>query len=123
MGGPTSSIRPAGRRLPWPGSSVGATRLSAVLRDRADGSERVAELVRLVAAHAAAGSELAERLALGGGPRPDDVWLVEPLAAVGIGPAVDDVAARAPVPLRIVAAAEVPVTTRPAGAAAVPTLS
>ena len=69
-------------------ASVGATRLSAILRDRADGAERAAELRMLVADHAKAGSELAERFALGEGPRPEDVWVVEPLVATG--PAVED---------------------------------
>ena len=93
------------------------------VRDRDDGPERAAELARLVAAHAAAGSELAERLAVGG-PRPDDVWLVEPLApAAGIVPAAEEPGARVPVALRIAPAGEAPATTRPADGAAVPTLS
>ena len=80
-GGRAYLLDPSGRSAPaLAGTSVAASRLSAVLRDREDGAERAAELVRLVAAHAAAGSELAERLALGGGPRPEDVWLVEPIA-------------------------------------------
>ncbi len=63
-------------------SSVAATRLSAVLRDRADGADRSVELLGLIEAHAAVGSELAERLALRGGPHPEDIWIVEPIAAV-----------------------------------------
>ena len=39
-----------------------------VVRDRADGDERLTELRRLIDAHAAAGSELAERLSLRGEP-------------------------------------------------------
>ena len=124
-GGRAYLLDPTGRSAPaLSGASVGATRLSAVLRDRADGAERAAELVRLVEAHAAAGSELAERLAVGGGPRPDDVWLVEPLAAAaGIAPAAEEPDARTPVPLRIATGDEVPAATRSAGTAAVPTLS
>ena len=40
-------------------SSVAATRLSAIIRDRIDGADRSAELLGLIEAHAAAGSELA----------------------------------------------------------------
>jgi glutamate synthase domain-containing protein 2/glutamate synthase domain-containing protein 1/glutamate synthase domain-containing protein 3 len=124
-GGRAYLLDPAGRSAPaLSGASVGATRLSAVLRDRGDGAERVAELTRLVAAHAAAGSELAERLAVGGGPRPDDVWLVEPLAtAAGTVTAAEEPGAPVPVPLRIATGGEAPATARPAGTAAVPTLS
>jgi glutamate synthase domain-containing protein 3 len=81
-GGRAYLLDPTGRSVPaLAGVSVAATRLSAVLRDRTDGADRAAELERLVTAHAAAGSELAERLALQGGPRPEDVWLVEPLGS------------------------------------------
>ena len=80
-GGRAYLLDPTGRSAPaLAGASVAATRLSAVIRDRPDGAERATELVRLVEAHAAAGSELAERIVLGGGPRPEDVWLVEPVA-------------------------------------------
>ncbi len=75
-------------------TSVAATRLSAILRDRTDGAERSAELLDLIVAQADAGSELAERLALRGGPRPEDVWVVEPIAPV----AADPVAASSPTP-------------------------
>ena len=60
-------------------TSVAATRLSAVVRDRADGPARVAELLGLLEAHSAVGSRLAERLLAVGGPRLEDIWLVEPL--------------------------------------------
>ncbi len=81
-GGRAYLVDPSGRSAPAvAGTSVAVSRLSTVLRDRADGADRAAELVRLVAAHATAGSELAERLALRGGPRLEDVWLVEPIAA------------------------------------------
>jgi glutamate synthase domain-containing protein 3 len=125
-GGRAYLLDPTGRSAPaLSGASVGATRLSAVLRDRADGAERLAELARLVQAHAEAGSELAERLVVGGGPRPDDVWLVEPLAAsAAIAPAAEEPGARTPVPVPIATAnADVPAATRPAAAAGIPTLS
>jgi glutamate synthase domain-containing protein 3 len=62
-------------------ASVAATRLSAVVRDRADGSDRATELVRLIKAHAHAGSELADRILARSGPRLADFWLVEPVGA------------------------------------------
>ena len=81
-GGRAYLLDPTGRSAPaLAGASVGATRLSAALRDRPDGAERSAELRRLIAAHAEAGSELAERLVAQGGPRPEDIWLVEPIDA------------------------------------------
>ena len=70
-------------------ASVAATRLSAVHRDRADGDDRVSEVRGLIDAHRSAGSELAERLVLLGGPRLEDVWVVEPVATAA-GPAVED---------------------------------
>jgi glutamate synthase domain-containing protein 2/glutamate synthase domain-containing protein 1/glutamate synthase domain-containing protein 3 len=82
-GGRAYLLDPTGRSAPaLAGASVVATRLSAAIRDRSDGIERAAELLRLLEAHAAAGSELAERLVLRGGPRAEDIWLVEPIAAV-----------------------------------------
>ena len=73
-------------------TSVVATRLSAIVRDRPDGVDRAAELRGLVADHAAAGSDLAERLTLRGGPRPEDVWVVEPMAAPLVEPAAPTLA-------------------------------
>ncbi len=82
-GGRAYLLDPTGRSAPGlAGASVVATRLSAAIRDRADGAERSAELMRLIEAHAEAGSELAERIVLQGGPRPEDIWLVEPVSAV-----------------------------------------
>ena len=127
-GGRAYLLDPSGRSAPaLAGTSVAASRLSAVLRDREDGAERAAELVRLVAAHAAAGSELAERLALGGGPRPEDVWLVEPIAppiAVMQGMDVSTAAraGRAAVAIPVAASGETR-AARAAGSVAVPTLS
>ncbi len=58
-------------------SSVGATRLAAVVGDREDGPARLGELYRLLEAHREAGSELASRLLLD--PQlPSSIWLVEP---------------------------------------------
>ena len=128
-GGRAYLLDPSGRSAPaLAGASVAATRLSAVLRDRVDGAERAAELGRLIAAHAAAGSELAERLALQGGPRPEDVWLVEPIGpptSVGLVADASAMSAGVPVPIER-SSVGVPVTTRPAPAApagSVPTLS
>jgi glutamate synthase domain-containing protein 3 len=125
-GGRAYLLDPTGRSAPaLAGASVAATRLSAVIRDRPDGAERATELVRLVEAHAAAGSELAERLVLGGGPRPEDVWLVEPVSvpaglATAAGQAVDAVGVGVSIVRPDVA---IPVATRSATPASVPTLS
>ncbi len=123
-GGRAYLLDPTGRSAPaLAGTSVVATRLSAAIRDRSDGVERVAELLRLVEAHAEAGSELAERLLLGGGPRTEDIWLVEPVATVmpQVIEAADVVPTMAPAaaatPIRVVP------TNRPSSPVAVPTLS
>ena len=124
-GGRAYLLDPTGRSAPaLAGASVAATRLSAVIRDRPDGAERATELVRLVEAHAAAGSELAERLVLGGGPRPEDVWLVEPVAVpsvVAISAESSELPASVVVPIE--RPSGVPVTARPAEGVPVPTLS
>jgi glutamate synthase domain-containing protein 2/glutamate synthase domain-containing protein 1/glutamate synthase domain-containing protein 3 len=119
-GGRAYLLDPTGRSAPaLAGASVAATRLSAVVRDRADGPQRAAELSRLVEAHAAAGSELAERLVLRGGPQPEDVWLVEPLGqptATSIALESDTGAAEAGAVAALTA-------TQPTAPVAVPTLS
>jgi hypothetical protein len=124
-GGRAYLLDPTGRSAPaLAGASVAATRLSAVIRDRPDGAERATELVRLVEAHAAAGSELAERLVLGGGPRPEDVWLVEPVAVpsvVAISAEPSGLPTSVAVPIE--RPSGVPVTVRPAEGVPVPTLS
>jgi len=124
-GGRAYLLDPSGRAAPaLAGASVAATRLSSVLRDRNDGTERAAELERLIAAHAEAGSELAERLVLRGGPRPADIWLVEPIAA----PLAHDSTQPSPDPARVGLAIDatrpgVPVAVRSAEPVSVPTLS
>jgi hypothetical protein len=60
---------------------VAAVRLSTVLADRPDGTERLSELRRLVEDHASAGSRLAIRL-LTLEDVASDVWVVEPVAPV-----------------------------------------
>jgi len=63
------------------GGSVEAVRIAAILADRADGVERMAELRLLLERHASVGSRTAE--ALLGDPRlAHDTWLVEPVVAV-----------------------------------------
>ena len=58
--------------------SVAATRLSAVIGERGDGVDRLAELERLIEAHADEGSEAARRLV----PLdPELFWVVEPRSA------------------------------------------
>jgi glutamate synthase domain-containing protein 2/glutamate synthase domain-containing protein 3 len=127
-GGRAYLLDPAGRSAPaLAGASVAAARLSAVMRDRSDGAARSAELVRLIEAHAAAGSELAERLVLGGGPRAEDVWLVEPLGSparittvIPVGPAEEAPAATA---RSTASSGRVEVASGAAGAVTVRTLS
>jgi glutamate synthase domain-containing protein 2/glutamate synthase domain-containing protein 3 len=63
--------------------SVGAVRLATVLAERADGQARVIELIRLLEAHRAAGSDLAGRL-LAEAELAGRFWLVEPIAAVPV---------------------------------------
>jgi glutamate synthase domain-containing protein 2/glutamate synthase domain-containing protein 1/glutamate synthase domain-containing protein 3 len=60
------------------GRSVTAVRLSSVIADRPDGPARLTELVRLLEAHRAVGSNLAGRL-LDTVDLAADVWLVEPI--------------------------------------------
>ena len=125
-GGRAYLYDPTGRSAPaLAGTSVAATRLSAVVRDRADGDERLTELRRLIDAHAAAGSELAERLSLQGGPRPEDVWLVEPVSVpAGLATAAGQAVDAAGVAVSIVRPdVAIPVATRSATPASVPTLS
>jgi glutamate synthase domain-containing protein 2/glutamate synthase domain-containing protein 1/glutamate synthase domain-containing protein 3 len=69
-------------------ASVRGVRLSLVLADREDGQARLAEFVRLLEAHRAAGSTratrlLAELLTAGSSALAADTWLVEPVAAPG----------------------------------------
>jgi glutamate synthase domain-containing protein 3 len=61
------------------GRSVGAVRLGSVLADRADGQQRLIELVRLLENHRAAGSELADRI-LREADLASTFWIVEPVA-------------------------------------------
>jgi glutamate synthase domain-containing protein 2/glutamate synthase domain-containing protein 1/glutamate synthase domain-containing protein 3 len=79
-GGRAYLYDPDGRHLPaLDVRSVGAARLSAVVRDRPDGAIFAAELRRLLEAHREAGSELAARLLAERHALEDDIWLVEPI--------------------------------------------
>jgi hypothetical protein len=60
---------------------VAAVRLSAAVADRADGPERLVELLRLLEDHASAGSALARRV-LGLDDLAAAFWVVEPVAPV-----------------------------------------
>ena len=71
--------------------SVVAVRLASALADRADGQNRVIELIRLLDAHRAAGSALAGRL-LDEADLAARFWLVEPIAVASAA----DVAAPQP---------------------------
>ncbi len=123
-GGRAYLLDPTGRSAPaLAGASVAATRLSAVIRDRSDGAQRAAELLGLLEAHAAAGSELAQRLVIGGGLRPEDIWLVEPVATAQPEPVevTDPVPTMAPTVTAT--AVRVSPTSRLPTPIAVPTLS
>jgi glutamate synthase (ferredoxin) len=79
-GGRAYLYDPDGRHLPaLDVRSVGAARLSAVIRDRPDGERFATELRRLIEAHREAGSELAARLLAERHSLEDDIWLVEPI--------------------------------------------
>jgi glutamate synthase domain-containing protein 3 len=79
-GGRAYLYDPSGRHVAALNSaSVGAVRLSEVLRERGDGPERFDELFELLQDHAAAGSALGARLVLSD-RLAAQVWLVEPVA-------------------------------------------
>jgi glutamate synthase domain-containing protein 3 len=107
-GGRAYLYDPDGRHLPaLDVRSVGAVRLSAVVRERPDGERFAAELRGLLEAHREAGSELAARLLAERHSLEDDIWLVEPIpvAAPATAPAVEAPAAEAPPVARVVRAA------------------
>ncbi len=81
-GGRTYLYDPTGRHVAaLHAESVAATRLSEVLRSRADGTERFDELFSLLKDHAAVGSVLARRL-VHSDRLAAETWLVEPVRAV-----------------------------------------
>ena len=81
-GGRAYLYDPSGRHVAaLHGDSVAAVRLSAVAADRADGPERLVELLRLLEDHASAGSALARRV-LGLDDLAAAFWVVEPVAPV-----------------------------------------
>ena len=83
-GGRAYLYDPSGRHVAaLHGESVAAARLAAVMHDRADGPDRVSELVRLLEDHRSAGSELADRL-LDAGDLAATFWVVEPVTPVVI---------------------------------------
>ncbi len=55
-----------------------ASRLTSVRRDRLDAADRLAELIRLLEAHAAAGSHLARRVLRHRASLEESTWLIEP---------------------------------------------
>jgi glutamate synthase domain-containing protein 2/glutamate synthase domain-containing protein 3 len=67
------------------GAAVTASQLGTVVRERADGAMLVADLVRLLDAHRAAGSALAARIASGRHIPLEEFWLVEPVEAAAAG--------------------------------------
>jgi glutamate synthase domain-containing protein 3 len=86
-GGRAYVLDPDGRHAAaLDGRSVGATRLSAVARDREDGATLVGEFRRLVEDHREAGSELAARLLAERHELESDVWLIEPIAPPILAP-------------------------------------
>jgi glutamate synthase (NADPH/NADH) large chain len=79
-GGRAYLYDPTGRHVAaLHGESVSATRLSEVLRERIDGTDRFDEVFGLLQDHAAAGSVLAARLVLSD-RLASETWLVEPVA-------------------------------------------
>jgi glutamate synthase domain-containing protein 2/glutamate synthase domain-containing protein 1/glutamate synthase domain-containing protein 3 len=73
-------------------ASVGVVRLSEVLREHADGTERFDELFGLLQDHAAAGSVLAAQLVLSD-QLAAETWLVEPVTPSSTSPAEGPVVA------------------------------
>jgi glutamate synthase domain-containing protein 3 len=81
-GGRAYLYDPDGRHLAaLDGASVSGTRLSSVIAERADGSERAAEFERLLRAHRGAGSVLAASL-LEDPHLTASIWVVEPVFPV-----------------------------------------
>ncbi|HWP63447.1 MAG TPA: glutamate synthase-related protein, partial [Candidatus Binatia bacterium] len=70
-------------------ASVGAVRLAAAVHERSDGAALVADLRRLLEAHAEAGSPTAARLLAGGALPLGDFWLVEPVATAAASAATE----------------------------------
>ncbi len=62
-------------------ASVGATRLSDVIRAREDGADRIAELHALLETHRDTGSVVARDLLARPGAVGDGMWLIEPVGA------------------------------------------
>ena len=68
--------------------SVSVARLADVVQGREDAHLLIGDLRRLLVAHVAAGSALADALLQSGGPSTRDMWVVEPVdpAATGTQP-------------------------------------
>jgi glutamate synthase domain-containing protein 3 len=82
------------------GPSVQARRLAEMVASEGAGADRLAEFRRLVADHAAAGSERAARV-LDSPTLEDDLWVVEPVstAAPAAESVAESVAERQPTPI------------------------
>jgi hypothetical protein len=97
-GGRAYLYDPSGRHVAaLDGRSVDAVRLGAAMADRADGSNRMDELVRLLEGQRAAGSRLAAEL-LADVDLAASFWLVEPIAQPAAVEAADPGAARSILP-------------------------
>jgi glutamate synthase domain-containing protein 2/glutamate synthase domain-containing protein 1/glutamate synthase domain-containing protein 3 len=108
-GGRAYLYDPAGRHAAaLNGASVAAVRLAAVVANREDGADRLAEFRLLLERHASAGSAKAQAL-LGTDRLADDVWLVEPVATPGA-----EAGAR-PVPVRPAVGSPSPASIRASG--------
>ncbi|HEX5825736.1 MAG TPA: glutamate synthase large subunit [Candidatus Limnocylindrales bacterium] len=80
-GGRAYLYDPEGRHLPaLDARSVGGTRLSAAVAERAHGAALADELRGLLESHRTAGSQLAARLLAEAGALEADFWLVEPIS-------------------------------------------
>ncbi|MDQ3127204.1 MAG: hypothetical protein M3Q66_01925 [Chloroflexota bacterium] len=86
-GGRAYLYDPDGRHLAaLDARSVHGKRLSSAIAAREDGPELIAEVRGLVELHREAGSALAARLLAERTPLEADMWLIEPIAAVSVGP-------------------------------------
>ncbi len=92
-GGRAFLYDPAGRHAALLNTaSVGAVRLATAVHERSDGAALVADLRRLLEAHAEAGSPTAARLLAGGALPLGDFWLVEPVVAAAAAAAAGEAA-------------------------------
>jgi hypothetical protein len=107
-------------------ASVRGVRLSVALAEREDGQARLAEFVRLLEAHRAAGSAraarlLADLLAAGSSALAGDTWLVEPIPVPEVATeTATERPAATPTPVRVPQPDRNPAVPRPLPTPAAP---